>query len=74
MLGDPLDPSGTTRRVQPGAAADLVLLHAPLAIALKSVVLDGMSPVRAVWLHGELLPAETDDEIMPSGGRRRRSI
>ena len=70
MLGDPLDPSGTMRRVQPGAAADLVLLHKPLAVALESVVLDGISPVRAVWLRGQLLPAATDDEIMPIGGRR----
>ncbi|MDL4816333.1 amidohydrolase family protein [Actinomadura opuntiae] len=35
-LSEPGDPGGRVRRVRPGAAADLVLLHVPLAEALRA--------------------------------------
>ncbi|WP_163506486.1 amidohydrolase family protein [Fodinicola acaciae] len=50
-LAPPEDPGGPARRVRPGAAADLIVLHGPLAEA------PGYSdPVRAVVLDGNLQP------------------
>ncbi|RAY16169.1 amidohydrolase [Actinomadura craniellae] len=48
-LAPPGDPGGPPARVRPGAAADLVLLHVPLAVALA-----GPEPglVRSVWIGG----------------------
>ncbi|RHW28605.1 amidohydrolase [Nocardioides immobilis] len=49
-LSAPLDPGGPARRVAPGAPADLVLLDAPLEVALRSPV---AVTVRATWIAGE---------------------
>jgi predicted amidohydrolase YtcJ len=48
-LSAPDDPGGVPRRVAPGAAADLVLLDAPLTVVLET---PDASRVRAVWIAG----------------------
>lgn len=48
-LSPPLDPGGVERRLAPGAPADLVLLHAPLAVALRA---PDARCVRATWIAG----------------------
>ena len=48
-LTEPDTPGGTLRRVTPGARADLVLLHAPLAPALAA---PSAATVRATWTAG----------------------
>jgi predicted amidohydrolase YtcJ len=49
-LGAPDDPSGPARRVEVGAPADLCLLHAPLAAALRS---PDAAFVRATWSRND---------------------
>ena len=46
------DPGGPPRRISPDTPADLVLLHEPLAVALRHPTADG---VRAVWIDGRRL-------------------
>lgn len=48
-LSPPLDPGGAARTVAPGAPADLVLLHTPLAVALRT---PDARCVRATWIAG----------------------
>ena len=50
-LGDPADPGGPSRRVVVGAAADLVLLDAPLREVLAQ---PSAERVRATWVAGAL--------------------
>ena len=54
FLAPPDDPGGPPRRVRPGAAADLVLLRAPLAEALARPSADA---VRAVLRAGTVVHA-----------------
>jgi predicted amidohydrolase YtcJ len=51
-LAPPERPGGPARRVRAGAAADLVVLHAPLAEALRH---PGAALVRSVMIGGRLL-------------------
>lgn len=53
-LSEPHDPGGRARQVLPGAPADLVLLHAPLADVLQE---PSNEHVRAVLVHGEQVGA-----------------
>lgn len=49
FLASPDDPGGQPRRVEPGAPADLVLLHVPCAEALAR---PDSAHVRATWIEG----------------------
>jgi len=49
-LSDTLSPGGPPRRIRPGVAADLVLLHAPLDEVLRA---PDAGAVRATWIAGE---------------------
>lgn len=49
-LAPATDPGGAPRRVAVGAAADLVLLHGPLADVLATPSADA---VRLTWTHGD---------------------
>lgn len=52
-LGDPLDPGGTSRRVSPGAAEGLCLLHRPLESSEPLAAEHVRAPFRAGRrLHG----------------------
>lgn len=55
-LTPPDDPGGRPTRIVPGAAADLVLLHVPLAEALAAPAAE---LVRRVWIDGTLYQEET---------------
>lgn len=56
MLLDPVELAGEPRRIIVGSTTDLVLLDAPLAVALQKAERSGDSPVRATFLNGQAYP------------------